>query len=86
MSRGCAVFRCNLKRLLYIRLLYRLHFNSQNALFFKIIQNNGCLNKILTFCQEQNEEVELSPVNAAAARALAKSARKRKFKFGKKLF
>ena len=46
-------------------------------MFLKIIQNNGCLNKILAFCQDQNEEIELSPVNAAAARALAKSARKR---------
>lgn len=84
MSRGCAIFRCNLKRLLYYQLCSNK--NSQNSIFFKIIQNNGCLNKILTFCQEQNEEVELSPVNAAAARALAKSARKRKFQLGKKFF
>jgi hypothetical protein len=42
-----------------------------------LIQQNGGLNKILAYCQELNDESEGSAqINAAAARALAKSAKK----------
>ncbi|CAF0799893.1 unnamed protein product [Brachionus calyciflorus] len=41
-----------------------------------LVQQSGGLNKLLTFCQDSNEETEMSLVNAAAAKALARSARK----------
>lgn len=44
----------------------------------KLIQQSGGLTKILTFCQESTEETEMTQVNAAAARTLARSAKKGK--------
>lgn len=41
-----------------------------------LIQMSGGLTKILSYCQELSDDNALSPVNAAAARALARSARK----------
>lgn len=41
-----------------------------------LIQQTGGLTKILAYCQDVNEETETMQVNAAAARALARSARK----------
>lgn len=41
-----------------------------------MIQQTGGLTKILSYCQELSEDPQMSQINAAAARVIARSARK----------
>jgi hypothetical protein len=45
--------------------------------YLKLIQQTGGLTKILAYCQEVSDMAQLPQINATAAKALARSARKR---------
>jgi armadillo repeat-containing protein 3 len=61
-----------------------MHINCLNVLSncledtqcLDLIQQSGGLTKILAYCQDINDDIDMSQVNAAAAKALARSARK----------
>ena len=68
--------------ILYFKIFKIVRNKGINIIFFflKLIQQTGGLTKILSYCQE-SDDPEASNVNAAAAKALARSARKCKTYF-----